>query len=203
MKKLNNHGYGLVELLIVIAMFAVVGATIWLAISRPDPETPEDSTINSFEDCVNAGYPVAESYPRQCYTPEGQHFVEEIDEPISPPAEEPSPLTLTSSKGVEIIVTAPLSSAVVTSPLKITGKVPGSWSFEASFPIVLKDANGKILGRAPAALEGDWMTSDMVKFSANLKFKQPTTQTGILFIEKSNPSGMPKHSDQAELSVKF
>ncbi len=36
--------------------------------------------INSFDDCVNAGYPVMESYPRQCSTPEGLHFVEEVND---------------------------------------------------------------------------------------------------------------------------
>ncbi|MFH0929184.1 MAG: hypothetical protein V1818_02380 [Candidatus Aenigmatarchaeota archaeon] len=41
-----------------------------------------DSQINSFEDCINAGYPALESYPRQCNTPDGKHFVEEIEEPI-------------------------------------------------------------------------------------------------------------------------
>jgi hypothetical protein len=34
--------------------------------------------INSFEDCANAGYPVMESYPRQCRTPDGRTFVEVI-----------------------------------------------------------------------------------------------------------------------------
>ena len=33
--------------------------------------------INSFEECA-AYYPVMESYPRQCNTPNGQHFVEEL-----------------------------------------------------------------------------------------------------------------------------
>ena len=34
--------------------------------------------INSFEDCVADGNPVMESYPRQCRTEDGKHFVEEI-----------------------------------------------------------------------------------------------------------------------------
>lgn len=33
--------------------------------------------INSFEECVAAGYPIAESYPRQCMTPD-KTFVEEL-----------------------------------------------------------------------------------------------------------------------------
>ena len=36
------------------------------------------SQINSFEQCVDAGNPVMESYPRQCTTKDGKHFVEEI-----------------------------------------------------------------------------------------------------------------------------
>jgi len=40
--------------------------------------TQQAITINSFEDCANAGYPVMESYPRQCRTPDGRNFVEEI-----------------------------------------------------------------------------------------------------------------------------
>lgn len=37
--------------------------------------------ITSFDDCVTAGNPIMESYPRQC-SANGQTFVEEIDEPI-------------------------------------------------------------------------------------------------------------------------
>src|SRR3989344_8495557 len=33
--------------------------------------------ISSFEECA-AKYPVMESYPRQCNTPEGKHFVEDV-----------------------------------------------------------------------------------------------------------------------------
>ena len=35
--------------------------------------------ISSFDECVKAGNPVMESYPRQCRTIDGQHFVEDIE----------------------------------------------------------------------------------------------------------------------------
>ena len=38
------------------------------------------SMINSFEECVAAGNPVMESYPRQCRTQDGKHFVESLSE---------------------------------------------------------------------------------------------------------------------------
>ena len=37
-----------------------------------------EPNINSFEECIAAGNPMMESYPRQCYTQDGKHFVEEI-----------------------------------------------------------------------------------------------------------------------------
>ncbi|HAT03978.1 MAG TPA: hypothetical protein DCS29_04380 [Candidatus Magasanikbacteria bacterium] len=42
---------------------------------------PNDQTLNvvsSFEECIKAGYPVMESSPRQCKTPEGKNFIEDI-----------------------------------------------------------------------------------------------------------------------------
>lgn len=35
--------------------------------------------INSFEDCINAGNPAMESYPRQCRTQNGETFTEALD----------------------------------------------------------------------------------------------------------------------------
>ena len=34
--------------------------------------------IDDFASCAGAGYPVMESYPRQCRTPDGRTFVEEL-----------------------------------------------------------------------------------------------------------------------------
>ena len=37
-----------------------------------------DKKITNFEECIVAGNPAVESYPRQCRTADGQHFVEDI-----------------------------------------------------------------------------------------------------------------------------
>jgi hypothetical protein len=44
-----------------------------------------DTTIDvgNFQECVEAGYPVLESYPRQCRTPDGGSYTEVIEEPVS------------------------------------------------------------------------------------------------------------------------
>lgn len=38
----------------------------------------QSAVIISFEECAEAGYPVMESYPRQCITPDGRRFVETV-----------------------------------------------------------------------------------------------------------------------------
>ena len=37
--------------------------------------------VTSFKECAELGYPIMESYPRQCRTPDGDLFVEEIEVP--------------------------------------------------------------------------------------------------------------------------
>jgi hypothetical protein len=44
-----------------------------------------EEEITSFEECVAAGYPVMESYPEQCMTPEGKSFTREVDSVPSNP----------------------------------------------------------------------------------------------------------------------
>jgi hypothetical protein len=51
---------------------------------RPAPTVIVDppsafSGIRNFEQCAAAGYPVMESYPEQCRTPDGRLFVRVID----------------------------------------------------------------------------------------------------------------------------
>ena len=46
---------------------------------------PPPSSITNFEECIAAGNPAMESHPRQCRTPDGKHFIEEIkDDPLQP-----------------------------------------------------------------------------------------------------------------------
>ncbi|MDI6821070.1 MAG: hypothetical protein QMD65_02715 [Patescibacteria group bacterium] len=59
---------------LVIIVLAIVG--IGLFVYQNKLITTEK--INSFEECAKMRYPIAESYPRQCWTPDGRRFVEEI-----------------------------------------------------------------------------------------------------------------------------
>ena len=44
------------------------------------------SAIDDFEECIQAGFPVLQTYPRICKTPDGRTFVEEVTPPVDPPA---------------------------------------------------------------------------------------------------------------------
>jgi hypothetical protein len=68
--------FGLVGLAGVLLVLAAV-----LSHLAPGAAT---SVITNFEECVAAGNPVMESYPRQCNSADGRHFVEEL--PMGVPA---------------------------------------------------------------------------------------------------------------------
>jgi hypothetical protein len=62
------------NLLIAVGLI-IIGVFIFLFIVNN-----KNIEVNSFESCVDAGYRVVESYPRQCRTPDGRNFVEGIIE---------------------------------------------------------------------------------------------------------------------------
>jgi hypothetical protein len=53
-----------------------------LALALQAIRNPIESTVESFEECVAAGNPVMESYPRQCRTDDGKSFVESVPLPL-------------------------------------------------------------------------------------------------------------------------
>ncbi|MBI2663739.1 hypothetical protein HYX10_00150 [Candidatus Woesearchaeota archaeon] len=71
-------------LIVLIAVFAA-GCSAAQFAQPPAGEGDIEHAINSFEECVNAGNPVMESYPRQC-SADGAMFVEEIGQQLAPAA---------------------------------------------------------------------------------------------------------------------
>jgi len=103
-----------------------------------------------------------------------------------------------------IKVSSPLPGQEISSPFTVTGEARGSWYFEASFPVILKDSNGTVLAQVPAQAEGEWMTTDYVPFKAILNFQKPSgTDTGTLTLEKDNPSGLPENDNSLVIPVVF
>ncbi len=60
---------------VVILVFVLFSGIFYFLFLREE----EQVVVSSFDECVEAGYPVMESYPRQCSF-DGKVFVEEVSE---------------------------------------------------------------------------------------------------------------------------
>ena len=107
-----------------------------------------------------------------------------------------------------VILESPLPEEVITNPLVIKGQARGTWFFEASFPVILADWDGRIIAQGIATATDDWMTEEFVPFTASLEFENPEnigdfSRRGALILKKDNPSGLPEHDDALEITVYF
>lgn len=100
-------------------------------------------------------------------------------------------------------IASPVSEALVSSPLAVSGEVRGMWFFEASFPLALLDADRKEVAQGYAQAGGEWMTEDFVPFSGTLDFTAPASDTGFLVFKKDNPSGDASRDASVEIPVRF
>ncbi|MEK7612244.1 MAG: GerMN domain-containing protein [Patescibacteria group bacterium] len=183
-----THHYSKNVMITSIALLLLLaGIIFWGVYALGDYSESKD--ITSFEACVAAGYPIMESYPRQCKRPDGTTFTESIGNELE--------------KTNLIKITNPRPNEVVTSPLSITGEARGYWFFEASFPVELRDGNGNLLVQHYATAQGEWMTEDFVPYSSIISFTAPTTATGTLILRKDNPSGLAEHDDALFIPVRF
>lgn len=58
--------------LIIFLVVCAVGFIVWLAWIRP---MQQDSSANSFDECVREGNPIQQTYPEVCLTKDGRRFV--------------------------------------------------------------------------------------------------------------------------------
>lgn len=147
------------------------------------------SQINSFEKCAEAGFPIMDSYPGRCATPDGRSFTQEIG----------NELDLSD----EILVENPRPNQRVKSPLQIGGKARGPWYFEANFSAELFDASGKSLAVGIVQAQKEWMTEDFVPFEGKLIFSKPNTSKGKLILHNANPSGLSENAKKLIIPVEF
>lgn len=182
------------NIIVIISLIVVVIALGWVLVAGPlssifstdtDHAPPVDVTnIKSFKDCEDAGFPVRESYPRQCALPDGRLYTEEIVVKS----------TYKNADADMIRIETPHAGGVVGKEFVATGEARGNWFFEASFPIDIVGENGSIIGGSFATAEGDWMTTDFVRFKSEI-IDLPSAYTGPawLVLKKDNPSGLPEN----------
>ena len=100
----------------------------------------------------------------------------------------------------------PLPNQIIKSPLTVTGTARGSWYFEGSFPVVLTDWDGLIVGKGIAKAKGEWTTTELVPFEATITFtvdKKAYSNKGSLILRKDNPSGLSKNDAALEIPIIF
>ncbi len=169
---------------ILIVALIIIGLIVAWKLTRST-----SPIVTNFEQCVAAGYPVEESYPERCTTPEGKTFTRDIGNELE--------------KSDLIVIETPRPGQTISNPVVIKGKARGNWYFEASFPARLIDANGQALGTMPIQANGEWMTTEFVPFTASMDFTIPSTKTGTLILKKDNPSGLPENDDELRIPVTF
>lgn len=107
----------------------------------------------------------------------------------------------------QVLIAQPSPERGLTSPVRIEGQAVGTWFNEGQFSIELRTDADEVIGTAQAEAEGEWMTEEMVPFSATLAYDNfavnPGETEGKLIFEKANPSGLPANDESVSMSVYF
>lgn len=130
----------------------------------------------------------------------------DTNEEVAAPTLDPEVAAHIASKEDLIVLESPKPNEIVHSPMVLSGKARGTWYFEASFPIVVVDWDGKIIGEGYATADGDWMTEDFVPFTAMISYELPADtpyDRGAIILKKDNPSGLPEFDDALEIPIFF
>lgn len=181
--------------LIILLLILVGGIGVAAyAFTRPPSPAAIEPTVLSFLDCEAAGYPVMESYPRQCRTPDGRLYAEEL------PA--PTPTYVNASADL-IRVSNPTPGSVVGKPITVMGEARGTWYFEASFPIEVRDSAGMVIatGIGQPVNGADWMTENFVPFSTTITIPQGFIGEAVLTLMNDNPSGMVENARSVSFPI--
>ncbi len=145
--------------------------------------------ITNYNECVQSGGIILETYPTQCRTKDGRIYIEEIGNEL---------------EKIDLIrINSPRPNQIISSPLIVEGEARGSWFFEGSFPVELQDDKGNTIALKPTDISTNWMTDDFVPFHVIIEFNQPTSTTGMLILHKDNPSGLQELDDALIIPIKF
>ena len=114
----------------------------------------------------------------------------------------PTPIATSSAPlSSRVIISTPAKNATLGKTFTVTGKAPGGWYFEASFPIQVRDGNNNKIASAVAQAQGDWMTTAQVPFTATITISGNYIGPATLVLLRDNPSGLPQNDDSVEIPI--
>lgn len=157
--------------IVIVLLLIIIALLAWLAFVKP----------------VQAPVvPMATSTPAVTQTP---------DETPATTTEVPKPLH------EKINVSSPKANASVAKKFTIIGKAPGNWFFEASAPYMVTTPEGDKIAQGTLRAIGDWMTTNLVDFKADVSINPAYSGPATLVLLKDNPSGMPENDDSLEIPI--
>lgn len=109
--------------------------------------------------------------------------------------------TYHNATDAQITVSQPTPSATVSSNIAVSGQAVGPWYSEAVFPVRLLDKNGTVIATGQAHAQGDWMTTSLVPFTAQLTVPQGYAGPATLVFAKDNPSGLPANDASVTIPI--
>ncbi len=107
-----------------------------------------------------------------------------------------------NSDSSQISVDGLKAGSTVKIPLRVTGKAKGSWYFEGSFPVYVRDNKGEDVGYGIAEAQGSWMTETPVPFVVDIFFTK-SARTGSIVFHNDNPSGEESRDKSFTIPVSF
>ncbi|MBN1331662.1 hypothetical protein JW978_02125 [Candidatus Dojkabacteria bacterium] len=111
---------------------------------------------------------------------------------------------VTMDDGTQYQIFSPVPDGVISSPLTVSGQVSGTWYFEGSFQIELRDYDGNVIATGIATAQSDWMSEELVEYEGTLTFTAPAGEIyGELYLLKENPSGLIENDNQISYPVRF
>ncbi len=122
------------------------------------------------------------------------------------PLDDESTDEVANNKDNLIRLDSPTSGQVVGNPASVKGEARGFWFFEGSFPIVVVDWNGLIIGEGYATAQDEWMNEEFVPFTGEVNYDLPNDtpyKRGAIILQKDNPSGLPENDDALEIPILF
>lgn len=181
---------GKINILLLIVGVVLIGVGVYFLVSS-GPTKEAAKKITSFEECRDAGYPVEESYPEKCRTPEGEVFERYVGNELE--------------KEDLIRIDSPRPGAEIEdkSTFTVTGEARGYWFFEGDFPIELANRSGKVIGRGIAVAQDEWMVEEFVPYKAEVEFEESYVGDAVLMLHRHNPSDLKEDDDVLLVPVKI
>lgn len=124
---------------------------------------------STFQDCIAAGNPVMESYPRQCRLPDGTVLTEDTA-PVQAPR-------------AEITLLEPVAGSSVGLPLELNGHVRGE---TGDVHYQLLDVDGTVLAEG-IAVQGE-QEGETYTFSGVATYQDPFGQSGAVLLSLVDPA---------------